>query len=300
MGEISLICPGCAAEYRVPDTAIPEGGRDVECTACSRVWFVPGPYQQPARTESESRSAIPAPPQPAQDQPAESPLLAAAPILPAKRRLPESVLNILRDEVEHERRARMAEDEVFAQPTREQPAALSPSPIRPFDNDWPATTVVTPAAEPHPLRPALAPVSRIDSTPRKADAPISRVAEPREALQDPAPMPAPVGAARAIVTTAAPQPDMTADPGLSQPADKPLPTAGARTVFDQQPARSGREGYPMGLGLAAMIALGGLTLYLLAPGLADAGSLGSALTGFREWVDGGRQWLQTAVDALTG
>ena len=38
MAEIRLICPGCAAEYLLPEGTIPARGRQVECTACGQVW----------------------------------------------------------------------------------------------------------------------------------------------------------------------------------------------------------------------------------------------------------------------
>ncbi|MGB1034571.1 MAG: zinc-ribbon domain-containing protein, partial [Primorskyibacter sp.] len=41
-----LTCPNCRAQYDVPDTAIPEDGRDVECSNCAHSWFQspdPGP-----------------------------------------------------------------------------------------------------------------------------------------------------------------------------------------------------------------------------------------------------------------
>ncbi|MDQ2066361.1 zinc-ribbon domain-containing protein [Xinfangfangia sp. CPCC 101601] len=34
-----LVCPNCDAKYEVPDGAIPEGGRDVQCSACGHAWF---------------------------------------------------------------------------------------------------------------------------------------------------------------------------------------------------------------------------------------------------------------------
>ena len=34
-----LICPNCDAEYQVDDAAIPEGGRDVQCSNCGHAWF---------------------------------------------------------------------------------------------------------------------------------------------------------------------------------------------------------------------------------------------------------------------
>ncbi|MFN3822679.1 MAG: zinc-ribbon domain-containing protein [Pseudorhodobacter sp.] len=38
-----LICPNCDAQYEVDDSAIPEGGRDVQCSNCGHAW-----YQMPA------------------------------------------------------------------------------------------------------------------------------------------------------------------------------------------------------------------------------------------------------------
>jgi predicted Zn finger-like uncharacterized protein len=34
-----IICPACAAEYEVDDSAIPPEGRDVQCSNCGRAWF---------------------------------------------------------------------------------------------------------------------------------------------------------------------------------------------------------------------------------------------------------------------
>jgi predicted Zn finger-like uncharacterized protein len=34
-----LVCPNCEAKYEVPDDAIPDTGRDVQCTNCGHSWF---------------------------------------------------------------------------------------------------------------------------------------------------------------------------------------------------------------------------------------------------------------------
>ena len=34
-----LICPNCDAQYNVADDAIPDGGRDVQCSSCAHTWF---------------------------------------------------------------------------------------------------------------------------------------------------------------------------------------------------------------------------------------------------------------------
>jgi predicted Zn finger-like uncharacterized protein len=37
--NMRLVCPNCASQYEVSDSAIPESGRDVQCASCSHVWF---------------------------------------------------------------------------------------------------------------------------------------------------------------------------------------------------------------------------------------------------------------------
>ena len=34
-----IICPNCDAQYEVPDDAIPDEGRDVQCSNCGMTWM---------------------------------------------------------------------------------------------------------------------------------------------------------------------------------------------------------------------------------------------------------------------
>jgi predicted Zn finger-like uncharacterized protein len=34
-----LVCPNCEAKYEVPEDAIPDTGRDVQCANCGHAWF---------------------------------------------------------------------------------------------------------------------------------------------------------------------------------------------------------------------------------------------------------------------
>ena len=34
-----LVCPNCGAQYDIANDAIPEGGRDVQCSSCAHTWF---------------------------------------------------------------------------------------------------------------------------------------------------------------------------------------------------------------------------------------------------------------------
>lgn len=87
-----LICPNCDAVYEVDPAAIPEHGRDVQCSNCGHAWF-----QLPA--EAEARLA------------AEAEVFAPPPAVdaPPRRPIDESVLSVLREEAEREAAARRAE-----------------------------------------------------------------------------------------------------------------------------------------------------------------------------------------------
>lgn len=53
-----LICPNCDAEYEVDATLIPEAGRDVQCSNCGHAWFQPSPLVE---AEVEAEEALFAP-----------------------------------------------------------------------------------------------------------------------------------------------------------------------------------------------------------------------------------------------
>lgn len=124
-----LICPNCDAQYEVAEGAIPEAGRDVQCSACGHTWF-----QQHASAQSSAPAApvMAAPERPPEHAP-EPPIARFDPPLPedvpevaadeapppapeapahpatASRSLDESVMAVLREEAEREARARESE-----------------------------------------------------------------------------------------------------------------------------------------------------------------------------------------------
>ncbi|MDX1821904.1 MAG: zinc-ribbon domain-containing protein [Paracoccaceae bacterium] len=50
-----LICPNCGAQYEVPESVIPETGRDVQCSSCGHTWFQRHPDQDsPASDAAEA------------------------------------------------------------------------------------------------------------------------------------------------------------------------------------------------------------------------------------------------------
>ncbi|OZB16702.1 MAG: hypothetical protein B7X55_07510 [Rhodobacterales bacterium 34-62-10] len=46
-----LICPNCGAQYEVPQSVIPEAGRDVQCSSCGHTWFQSHPDAAPPTTD---------------------------------------------------------------------------------------------------------------------------------------------------------------------------------------------------------------------------------------------------------
>lgn len=57
-GEMRLICPNCDAEYEVDAALIPEAGRDVQCSNCGHAWFQASPLVE---AEVEAEEALFAP-----------------------------------------------------------------------------------------------------------------------------------------------------------------------------------------------------------------------------------------------
>ncbi|WP_347139528.1 zinc-ribbon domain-containing protein [Paracoccus sp. SSK6] len=251
MAEIRLICPGCAAEYRLPENAIPPEGREVECSACGNVWQATAqPVGVTVADDLPSASALP----------------------PLNRRLPDTVLDILRDEVEHERRARAAEDGAPPLPAPASPPAASPRAAA--DPEWPATTITT-AITPH-----VAPVAEV-SPPLPQPSP-----DPASFLKRPAAL----GTTTSLPQGETPVQDQ-APPAPRQPA-RPAPVP----VLVPRPRRGG---YAVGFGLAALLAAACVALYALAPVMADQGAFGEGLMQLRGQVDEARLWLQDRAASLT-
>lgn len=126
-----LACPNCDAKYEVPDDAIPEGGRDVQCSNCGHAWFQLPPEAELAAAEEaelygddvDAPAAAPAEdgigaaiaatmaapaaaPGPEEDD-LDPPDTAPAP----RRAMDDAVLNVLREEAERETEARRQEAE---------------------------------------------------------------------------------------------------------------------------------------------------------------------------------------------
>lgn len=99
-----LVCPKCEAKYEVPDDAIPDSGRDVQCANCGHAWF-----QARTRTTAPATApGVPVPPaRPATARPDPAAYIDSFETAEAPARVPdEKVLTILREEAEREAKAR--------------------------------------------------------------------------------------------------------------------------------------------------------------------------------------------------
>ena len=110
-----LICPNCGAQYEVPDDAVPRTGRDVQCSNCGHTWFQVHPdhdveladeLEQPVPDTGDTPPG--AAPAAAQDDHPQDAAPGADDEAP-RRRLDPAVADLLREEAEHEARARAAE-----------------------------------------------------------------------------------------------------------------------------------------------------------------------------------------------
>lgn len=59
--KMRLVCPNCGAQYEVDDRVMPEGGRDVQCSACGHAWFQRGPHSADAEEQATDLTEADAP-----------------------------------------------------------------------------------------------------------------------------------------------------------------------------------------------------------------------------------------------
>ena len=113
-----LVCPNCEAKYEVPEDAIPDVGRDVQCASCGHSWFQMRP--RPA-------GAVAEPPQPATAEPelttpelADAEAVASDSVALAEAGPAEAVEDIPTAELT------VAEDPIVEEPAVEPPVADMP------------------------------------------------------------------------------------------------------------------------------------------------------------------------------
>jgi predicted Zn finger-like uncharacterized protein len=114
-----LICPNCDAQYEVDDAAIPETGRDVQCSNCGNAWFqererrpedaTADLYREPEEPVPEAAPEAIAQREAEADEDDDETYPPQPQVPPVKRALDESILSVLREEAEREIAARRAE-----------------------------------------------------------------------------------------------------------------------------------------------------------------------------------------------
>lgn len=128
-----LVCPNCGAQYEVDDRVIPEGGRDVQCSACGHGWYQMPPVHksedepedtlpteqdelhadEPEQPDDAGDAGVHIPPEPDaygdadQAEPDSQPT--KAPPSPEPRKIDTGVRSILQEEAQRELEARAGE-----------------------------------------------------------------------------------------------------------------------------------------------------------------------------------------------
>lgn len=168
-----LVCPNCEAKYEVPEDAIPETGRDVQCANCGHAW-----YQMRAR--AVPAEPVVAPPAPAPAAVA-APATVAAPdpaaVVPAPASAPTPV----------------------AAPPVAEPVAAEPVPVPPPTEPEIVTEAVV--SEPVAEAPPAAEVVAADDAPEVVQAEAEHVEELQPTVEVQA-----EGAA-SVIAEAAPEPE---------------------------------------------------------------------------------------------
>jgi len=130
-----LVCPNCAAQYEIDASLIPDGGTDVQCSACNHVWFEapegaalpratqPAPASERGRAPAAESARTAAAPEPTPEA-APDPQPAA----PPPRDLDPAVADVLREEAAFEEEQRARDAAPAAAPQQEQLGLLGDAP----------------------------------------------------------------------------------------------------------------------------------------------------------------------------
>lgn len=293
-GKMRLTCPNCGAQYEVPDEVIPETGRDVQCSNCGDTWFQHHPDHAPLpeddlpedtgwdAPEEPEEPQEPAEPETPAEEPEEAPELAeaggdvlpeepsdtdteeAAEAAPARRELSPDLAEVLRQEAERERAARMSDggDGLETQPelglTEQDDEAGKRS--------------------------------------REAQARMARLRGEDPAAQAPAPDadngPDP-GTRRNLL------PDIDEINSSLALDSTESAQAGRDSYEDIVVEKTG--GFRRGFLLIVLLAVIGLLVYMFAPQLAQSvPALEQPLASYVELVNAGRVWLNSTIGSLAG
>lgn len=312
-----LTCPNCDAQYEVDDNAIPESGRDVQCSNCGHAWFqLPPDVEEQLRDEAQTFGDTPpetahepeeithetedhveepeaAPeavtePEPELEPEAEEdePAPAAIPT-PPRRELDLGLKNLLREEAERESAARKAEG-----------GGLETQPDLGLDD----ASATQPSAEATRLR-----IERLMTEQGSHDDNEDRADEDSggheatgggfEPIEDAEVEP--IAGSRRDLLPDIEEINSTLRANSERGAGEPGASADAETPAEAR--RGFRRGFSLILLLAVLLAL----VYVFAPKIAaKVPSAAGPLNTYVQTVDKGRVWLdgmmQKATDAING
>ena len=290
-----LICPNCDAEYQVDDAAIPEAGRDVQCSNCGHAWFqlhanaelsreaeedvfgsapdtaeIPTPAPPPVTAETqEAAPAIISAPEisaPVISAPVISYPEVAAPAAISRQTLAESVLSVLREEADRETAVR-----------RDEGPAL-----RPMDDTSPLETQTEFGLD--------------DTTPPSgASAAARHIARLKGAEPEQPTLPEPKSAARRDLLPDIEEINST----LRATSDR------AQAQMDDVEAlpnlRPRRRGFRSGFVLVMIIAVALAMTYIMAPRIiAQMPGVAPPMRAYVASVDSGRLWLDGLMKSASG
>lgn len=274
-----LVCPNCDAKYEVPDDAIPDGGRDVQCSACGHAWFQLSPDIEAAAEEEAALFGDDLPPAETVAEDTDEALAAAigaavaedsAPAAAAaaepaapRRELDEDVLAVLREEAEREAEARRAEAQRAGARKAEAEGQMQVQPEL--------------GVEPPPA--ALSPVQRRLAMLKGEDPDASP------------PQPAKPAARRDLL------PDVEEINSTLQPGDAAALDAEVDALPD---LTRGRSSFRTGFSLVILLLVIATAVYVMAPQLAEQfPAMKGTLDSYVAFIDSLRLWLNAKMNSAT-
>ena len=318
-----LICPNCDAEYEVDDSAIPQAGRDVQCSNCGHAWFQAHPEALPEAAPLAAAQNIPVavtPPVMAadgqaddvvepDDVPTDLAADAVARVTPVADDLAATATDAGADAAPEMAAALSAADDhvadavlppVFAVEATAETAVRGPAAAKRNIDDSVLAVLREEAEREAAVRraevqaPALETQTEMRLEPEAEAAAIRRVQrlkgeDPARAAHDPArPRRELLPAIEEINST------LRASSGRSPEENEQM----AASAEAATPASSGfRSGFLTLVGLAVIV----MVLYVLAPMIAArVPALAGAATGYVTAVDAARIWLDMEIRSLIG
>lgn len=275
-----ITCPNCDATYEIDAELIPSEGRDVQCSACGRVWIQTRDGRREAASDGTgddpAATAPPASDAAETDEDGDDALIDVGPEAP-RRRPDEDTLRILREEAAREAARRRAPGQ--------EPAA-EPEP--------PATSEAQPAEAPRRGGTALSRPDRDEAPPSQAAAP-ERIPTPSRPDRDKAPAAGP-RASRPSERRSDSGGDLL--PDLDE-INSTLtgPDRGRAEAPDPAPAERGR--FTSGFLAILLIACVVVAVYYAAPWIAGRVPAAEApLAAFVEAVNTARTWAVDRLDSF--